>query len=129
PEHRRQCAKLPLNGVESVEGCVRAAVMDGERPVYGRFADPEADDGNIVVDVRAAALTGFDRAVGRRVHYLKMPDGPFVLGKEGVARTREGRRIYFNINAPVAPFGSMAERTLINPRFTFPVLDGVADEV
>jgi len=103
--------------------------MDGERPVYGRFAEPEPDGGNIVVDVCAAALTGFDRAVGRRVHYLKMPDGPFVLGKEGVARTREGRRVYFNINAPVAPFGSMAERTLIDPRFTFPVLDGVADEV
>jgi NADPH2:quinone reductase len=57
-----------------------------------------------------------------------MPDGPFVLGREGVARRSDGRRIYFNLNAPVAPFGSMAERTLIDPRFAFAVPDGVADD-
>jgi len=58
-----------------------------------------------------------------------MPDGPFVLGREGVARRGDGRRIYFNLNAPVAPFGSMAERALINPRFAFPIPDSVADDV
>ena len=40
-----------------------------------------------------------------------------------------GKRIYFNVNAPVGPFGSMAERTLIDPKFSFPVPDGVADDV
>ena len=108
---------------------MRAAVMNGgQRPVYGSFAEPEAAAGSLVVDVCAAALTGLDKAIARRVHYFKMPHGPFVVGKEGVARRSDGRRLYFNVNAPVAPFGSMAERTLIDPRFAFPVPDVVADD-
>jgi NADPH:quinone reductase-like Zn-dependent oxidoreductase len=109
---------------------VRAAVMDGgERPVYGEFAEPRATAGARVVEMRAAALSGLDRNIARRLHYLKMPDGPFVVGREGVARESDRRRIYFNVNAPVGPFGSMAERSLIDPKFSFPVPDGVADEV
>jgi NADPH:quinone reductase-like Zn-dependent oxidoreductase len=108
---------------------VRAAVMDGgERPVYGDFAEPQATAAARVVEVRAAALSGLDRNIARRLHYLKMPDGPFVVGREGVARDGD-RRIYFNVNAPVGPFGSMAERSLIDPKFSFPVPDGVADDV
>jgi len=104
--------------------------MDGgERPIYGEFAEPQATAGAQVVEVRAAALSGLDRAIARRLHYLKMPDGPFVVGREGVAHDRDGRRIYFNVNAPVGPFGSMAERSLIDPKFSFPVPDGVADDV
>lgn len=101
----------------------------GERPVYGRFAEPEAADGARVVAVCAAALTGLDKAIARGVHYFKMPGGPFVVGREGVARQGDGRRVYFNVNAPVGPFGSMAERTLIDPRFAFAVPDLVADDV
>jgi NADPH:quinone reductase-like Zn-dependent oxidoreductase len=109
---------------------VHAAVMnDGERPVYGSFAEPEATSGLLVVEMRAAALSGLDTRIARRLHYFKMPDGPFVIGKEGVARRGDGRRIYFNANAPTGPFGSMAERTLIDPRFSFPVPDNVADDV
>ena len=108
---------------------MQAAVMkDDQRPVYDRFADPEAIDGALVVEVLAAALSGLDKVVARRAHYVTMPEGPFVLGREGVARRSDGRRIYFNLNAPLAPFGSMAERTLIDPRFAFPVPDGVADD-
>ncbi len=109
---------------------MQAAVMkDDQRPVYDRFAEPEAIAGAIVVEVLAAALTELDKVVARRVHYVKMPDGPFVLGREGVARRSDGRRIYFNLNAPVAPFGSMAERALIDPRFAFAVPDSVADDI
>jgi len=108
---------------------MHAAVMQGgERPVYATFSEPKATDGSLVVTVRAAALTGFDRAVARRIHYFTMPEGPFVLGKEGVAESSDGGRIYFNVEALIPPFGSMAERTLIDPRFTFPVPDGVADD-
>lgn len=108
---------------------MRAAVMDGgQRPVYGDFAEPEAIPGSIVVSVLAAALSGLDTRIARRLHYLKMPDGPFVLGREGVARQSDGRRVYFIVKAPVGSFGSMAERTLIDPRYAFPVPDTVADD-
>jgi NADPH2:quinone reductase len=109
---------------------MRAAVMrDGERPVYGDFVEPQTADGLQVVTMCAAALSGLDTRVARRLHYFKMPDGPFVIGKDGVARGSDGRRIYFNANAPAGPFGSMAERALIDPRFCFQVPDTVADDV
>jgi NADPH:quinone reductase-like Zn-dependent oxidoreductase len=109
---------------------MQAAVMkDDQRPAYENFADPQAIDGAIVVEICAAALTTLDKVIARRVHYVKMPDGPFVIGREGVARRSDGRRIYFNTNAPIAPFGSMAERALIDPQFSFPIPDGVADDV
>ena len=109
---------------------MQAAVMkDDQRPVCESFAEPQAIDGAIVVEIRAAALTTLDKVIARRVHYVKMPDGQFVVGREGVARRSDGQRIYFNTNAPIAPFGSMAERALINPRFSFPIPDGVADDV
>lgn len=109
---------------------MRAAVMhDGERPTYTSFAEPQAASApSVVAKVRAAALTGLDRAVARGVHYFKMPNGPFVLGKEGVAQLGDGKRVYFNVNAPVTPFGSMAERTLIDMRYAFAVPETVADQ-
>lgn len=63
---------------------------DTERPVYASFTEPEPAAGSIVVEVRAAALTGVDIAIARRRHYIKMPDGPFVLGKDGVAQRGDG---------------------------------------
>lgn len=109
---------------------MRAAVMDdGQAPVYGEFAEPQTAPGLLVVEVCAAALSGLDTRVARRFDYFKMPDGPFVVGREGVARRSDGRRIYFNAEAQAGPFGSMAERTLIDPRFSFAVPEDVADDV
>jgi NADPH:quinone reductase-like Zn-dependent oxidoreductase len=51
---------------------------------------------------------------------------PSVAGREGVG-TLDGERVYFD--TPIAPFGSMAERALVDPRSTYPVPDGVADGV
>lgn len=109
---------------------MHAAVMvDGRRPAYGSFAEPQAARGLLVVEVCAAALSGLDTRVARRLHYFKMPDGPFVIGREGVARGGDGRRIYFNAEAPAGPFGSMAERALIDPRYSFPVPDDIPDDI
>lgn len=109
---------------------MHAAVMTrGECPVYGDFAEPQANEGALAVAVCAAALTGFDRMVARQPRVFKIPDGPFVLGKEGVARRSDGQRIYFNVLATAGAFGSMAERTLIDPRFAFAIPDIVADDI
>src|SRR5262249_566532 len=56
---------------------MRAAVMqDDQRPVYATFAEPQPRAGLLVVAMHAAALTGLDRAIARRTHYIKMPAGP-----------------------------------------------------
>jgi hypothetical protein len=44
---------------------------------------------------------------------------PFVPGVDGVGITADGSRVYFVM--PEAPFGAMAERTLVDPRRTVPV--------
>src|SRR5581483_4398809 len=110
---------------------MHAGVMsDGVRPVYATFAEPEAASGFLVVEVRSAALSGFDQAVARGLHYFKLPAAPFVVGREGVGQPHGGGgRVYFNPISQIGPFGSMAERTLIDPRYSFPVPDGVADDV
>jgi NADPH2:quinone reductase len=63
-------------------------------------------------------------AAGR--FYAGRPPLPCVAGREGVGRL-DGARVYFD--APILPFGSMAERALIDPAFTHPVPDVVPDGV
>jgi NADPH2:quinone reductase len=45
------------------------------------------------------------------------------VGTEGVGRTDDGRTVYFDV--PVAPYGSFAERALIDPTATYAVPDGL----
>jgi NADPH2:quinone reductase len=55
------------------------------------------------------------------------PQTPSVVGREGVGVTADGRRVYFN--SPPSPFGSWAERCQVDPARTFPVPEGVDDEL
>jgi NADPH:quinone reductase-like Zn-dependent oxidoreductase len=50
-----------------------------------------------------------------------------VVGLEGVGVTADGTRVYFN--SPPSPFGSWAQRCSIDPARTFPVPDGVDDDL
>jgi NADPH2:quinone reductase len=104
-----------------------AAVMTGDAPECASFPDPEPCDGAVVVDVLAAALTRFDVMVATGRHYFAAPPKPFVLGREGVARLEDGRRVYFGVHSTLPPFGSMAQRTLVDPQYTMEVPDGVSD--
>jgi NADPH2:quinone reductase len=78
------------------------------------------------VEVLAAGLNPVDVAICAGRFYAGKPPLPSVAGREGVG-TLDGARVYFD--APIAPFGSMAERALVDPRSTYPVPDGVADGV
>jgi NADPH2:quinone reductase len=107
---------------------MKAAVMTaGDAPAFAEFEEPAASSNLIVVDVLASALSRLDMVVAQRRHYIKPPDGPFVVGREGVGRRSDGQRIYFNAFAAQAPYGSMAERTLIDPALSFPVPEGIDD--
>ncbi|HSZ70737.1 MAG TPA: zinc-binding dehydrogenase [Solirubrobacteraceae bacterium] len=90
--------------------------------------DSEAPGGSerAVVEVLAAGLNPVDVAICAGRFYAGKPPLPSVAGREGVG-TLDGARVYFD--APVAPFGSMAERALVDPRSTYPVPDGVPDGV
>ncbi len=92
-------------------------------PRYGDFEEPSVSDKYAILEVVAAGLNNVD-AVTARGGLAETPTLPFVAGREGVG-IFEGRRVYFD--GPVAPFGSMADRTLIDPDKTFTVPEQLDD--
>ncbi len=96
-------------------------------PQFGTFPDPVARDGMKVVEVAAAAISRFDISFASGQHYLRPSQLPVVAGREGVGHLADGRRVYFD--APVAPYGSMAQRTLVTPNGLIEVPAGVDDAV
>ena len=93
-------------------------------PGYDEFAEPRADAGNAVVEVRAAGLNPVDVSIAAGRFYGGVPPLPSVAGREGVG-VLDGERVYFD--APVLPYGSMAERALIDPAATYPLPDALDD--
>lgn len=79
--------------------------------MYGDFNEPIADDGEVRINVTAAALSNVVRSRASGRHYSSSGDLPFVVGIDGVGRLDDGRRVYFVLPKP--PFGSMSERTVV----------------
>ncbi|MEA2180648.1 MAG: hypothetical protein QOG77_3945, partial [Solirubrobacteraceae bacterium] len=104
---------------------MRAAILReyGQPPEIGDFDDPTASDGNEVVDVLAAGLNPVDILKASGHFYGGNPPLPSVTGTEGIGRLADGRKVYFD--APVSPYGSFSERTLIDPSATYDVPDGL----
>jgi NADPH:quinone reductase-like Zn-dependent oxidoreductase len=94
---------------------MKAAVVEmwGQPPTYTDFPDPVGTGSAVVADVEASALTNLTRGLVSGNHYAsKEIQLPAVPGVDGVARLEDGRRVY---TGALAPYGMMAERTLINP--------------
>jgi NADPH:quinone reductase-like Zn-dependent oxidoreductase len=93
---------------------MKAAVVTafGQVPAYADFPDPQAGEGTVTATVEASALTNLTKGLVSGKHYasgeLTLPTIP---GFDGVARLQDGRRVY---TGAVAPYGMMAERTLIS---------------
>jgi NADPH2:quinone reductase len=95
----------------------------GELPVIDEFEDPRPGPGQAVVEVTAAGVNPIDLrtatgSLGRR-------EVPHVVGKEGIGRLADGRRVYFD--APVPPYGSFAERTLVEEDAVVEVSEDIED--
>ena len=106
---------------------MRAAVLhEYGVPHAGEFQEPSAGEGEAVVEVLAAGLNPVDVAICAGRFYAGRPPLPSVAGREGVGLLAS-RRVYFD--APIVPFGSMAQRALVDPASAQPVPDGVSDGV
>jgi NADPH:quinone reductase-like Zn-dependent oxidoreductase len=92
---------------------MKAAIVRemGQTPVYSDFMEPVAGKGELLISVTAAALTHLTKARAAGVHYTSAGSLPFVVGVDGTGRLEDGRRVYFGL--PNAPYGSMAERTVV----------------
>jgi NADPH:quinone reductase-like Zn-dependent oxidoreductase len=106
---------------------MRAAVLhEYGVPRVDEFQEPLAGPDQAVVEVLAAGLNPVDAAISAGRFYAGKPPLPSVAGREGVGML-EGARVYFD--SPIAPFGSMAQRTLVDPRSTYPVPERLEDGV
>jgi NADPH:quinone reductase-like Zn-dependent oxidoreductase len=91
---------------------VRAAVLyEYGSPEPGEFVEPTLAAECSLVDVEAAAVNPFDVLVSSGKFYVRPSQLPCVVGLDGAGRLADGRRVYFE--STVAPFGSVAERTLV----------------
>lgn len=103
---------------------MRAAVLEAfGAPVAGEFGDPQPALGAAVLTVLAAGVNHVDLAMASGGFYTGPPPLPSVVGIDGVGRDEDGRLMYFD--ATVAPFGSMAERTLAREDSLIAVPNGV----
>ncbi len=107
---------------------MKAAIVKtpGSNPVYGDFNEPVAQSGQTIVTVRASALSHFARSRAAGSHYSADGGFPTIAGIDGVGRTDEGQRVYFVL--PEAPFGALAQRSLVDARRCIP-LPGDLDDI
>ncbi len=106
---------------------MKAAVVLGpnQTPIYGEFDEPTPQDGLVVIRVAASALSNATRARAAGGHYSLTGGFPLVPGIDGVGRTARGERVGFLL--PEAPFGGMAEKTLVRDALCLPVPDNLGD--
>jgi NADPH:quinone reductase-like Zn-dependent oxidoreductase len=107
---------------------MKAAIVveAGKTPVYGEFKEPVPANGEVRVTVSAAALSNVVRGRASGTHYSSRGELPFVVGIDGVGNLDDGRRVYFLL--PKAPFGTMAEKSVIRRDQCVP-LPGDLDDV
>jgi len=108
---------------------MKAAVVraGGALPAYGDFPEPQAQPGQRVIRVTAAALTPLARLRASGQHYTTSTAYPFIAGFDGTGVTDDGRRVYFMF--PQAPFGAMAERCVVDERQCVEIPLSMPDDV
>ena len=106
---------------------MKAAVVQaaGKSPIYADFAAPVPAPGEHRVTVTAAALSQVVKSRASGAHYSSPGRFPFVVGIDGVGRLDDQTRVYFVL--PTAPYGSMAEQTVVPAAQCLPLPDGLDD--
>ncbi len=106
---------------------MKAAIVEraGQPPVFGDFVEPAAAPGLSVVRVTAAAISHVTKGRASGAHYSADGALPMIPGVDGVGLDEHGRRIYFIL--PEAPYGAMAERSLVDARRCISLPDELSD--
>ena len=107
---------------------MKAAVLHnfGETPRFEDFPDPTPGDGQILVNVKAVALENVDKVMADGSHYASrqfLSTLPAIVGFDGIGRLDDGRLVGFG--GVKAPYGAMAEKTVIPEDYHVPVPEGV----
>jgi NADPH:quinone reductase-like Zn-dependent oxidoreductase len=107
---------------------MNAAVLHAfdEPPHFEQFSEPIAEEDELIVHIRAAALKPIDKQMASGSHYAAFRKLPVVCGMDGVGCLDDGTRVFFA--GPRLPYGSMAERTVVSRSRCFPIPDNVDDD-
>ena len=104
---------------------MRAVVLDEERRLEVRdVAEPEAGDGQVVIDVRAAGVNFMDVLI-RQGRYPQAPPLPYVPGSEISGLAPDGRRV---IGFVRADGGGYAERAAVEADWVFDLPEAASFE-
>ena len=106
---------------------MNAAVLHmlGKPPRCEPFPDPTPDAGEVLVNVRAAALKPVDRQMASGSHYASFRKLPVVCGTDGAGVLEDNTRVFFGM--PRAPYGAMAQRTVVARPRCFPLPPEIDD--
>jgi NADPH:quinone reductase-like Zn-dependent oxidoreductase len=106
---------------------MNAAVLHAfdEPPRFEEFPDPIAEQNELIVHVRAAALKPVDKQIANGSHYASPRTLPVVCGMDGVGLLEDGARVYFAGSRP--PYGAMAQRTVVSRQRCVPLPENVDD--
>lgn len=107
---------------------MKAAVLQhfGDTPRYQEFAEPVAQSGELLLEVKAVPLENIDKAVAAGTHYASqqfLTEFPAIVGFDGIGALADGRLVGFGGIKP--PFGAMAERVVVPAEMTVPVPEGI----
>jgi NADPH2:quinone reductase len=104
---------------------MKAAVLHkfGEAPRFEDFPDPTPREGQILVHVKAVALENVDKMMAEGSHFASqqfLSTLPAIVGFDGIGMLEDGRVVGFG--GVKAPYGAMAEKTVIPKGIMFPFL-------
>jgi len=107
---------------------MKAAVLHkfGETPKFEDFPDPTPEDDQILVHVKAVALENVDKLMAEGSHFASqqfLSTLPAIVGFDGIGMLEDGRLVGFG--GTKAPYGAMAEKTVVPGAYTVPIPDGV----
>jgi NADPH:quinone reductase-like Zn-dependent oxidoreductase len=106
---------------------LKAAVLHefGKPPHYEEFPDPHPTEGEVLVQMKAAALSRINKSRASGSHYDSHRALPVVVGIDGMGLLEDGTRVYCGGTRP--PYGTMSELTVVPKVRTMPVPAGVSD--
>jgi NADPH:quinone reductase-like Zn-dependent oxidoreductase len=106
---------------------MRAAVLRelAKPPRVEEFSEPTPNDGEVLIQVCAAALKSVDKQMAAGTHYASPSEFPVICGTDGVGRLEDGTRVFFG--GPRRPYGTMAQRAVAKRALCFPIPEDLDD--
>jgi NADPH2:quinone reductase len=107
---------------------MKAAVLHtfGDPPKYEDFPDPTPGEDEVLIQVKAVPLENVDKMMAEGTHFASqqfLSTLPAIVGFDGIGLLGDGGLVGFG--GAKAPYGAMAEKTVVPKEYTVPVPDGI----